>query len=63
MHMFLATGGEKTHDQKLDHNEHIDVEICSISDLKNFLVEKKIVQAMHVTCIMYGLMKLGELKL
>ena len=63
MHMFLATGGEKTHDQKLDHNEHIDVEICSISDLKNFLVEKKILQAMHVTCIMYGLMKLGELKL
>ena len=63
MHMFLATGGEKTHDQNLDQNEHIDVELCSIADLKKFLSEGKIVQAMHVTCIMYGLTKLGELSM
>jgi ADP-ribose diphosphatase len=61
MHMFLATGGEKTHDQRLDHNENIDVELYSIDELKTFMKENKIVQAMHVTCILYGLEKMGEL--
>ena len=58
MHMFLATGGKKISEQQLDHNEEIDVELYSIDDLKNFIRENKIVQAMHVTCIMYGLEKL-----
>jgi 8-oxo-dGTP pyrophosphatase MutT (NUDIX family) len=61
MHMFLATGGKKTHHQKLDHNESIDVELYNIDELKMFIKENKIVQAMHTTCIMYGLEKLGEL--
>ena len=61
MHMFLATGGTKTHDQKLDHNENIDVELCSIAELKDLLKTHKIIQAMHVTCIMYALDELGEL--
>jgi len=61
MHMFLATGGDKTHDQKLDDNESIEVELYSIDGLKSLLKENKIVQAMHVTCIMYALDKLGEL--
>jgi 8-oxo-dGTP pyrophosphatase MutT (NUDIX family) len=63
MHMFLALGGHKTHDQKLDHNEHIEVELFKIDELKTLLRENKIIQAMHVTCIMYALDKLGELKL
>jgi ADP-ribose pyrophosphatase len=63
MHMFLAKGGVKTHDQKLDHNEEIDVELFSIDELKDLLKENKIVQSMHVTCILYGLQKLGELNL
>jgi len=63
MHMFLATGGVKTHDQKLDHNEEIDVKLYSIAGVKDLIKENKIVQAMHVTCILYGLQKLGELKL
>src|SRR2546423_12676192 len=54
MHMFLATGGKKIQEQQLDHNEEIDVELYSIEELKNLLRENKIVQAMHVTCIMYG---------
>ena len=61
MHMFLATGGDKTHDQNLDDNESIEVELYSIDALKSLLKENKIVQAMHVTCIMYALDKLGEL--
>ena len=62
MHMFLATGGKKTHDQKLDHNENIEVELCSIGELKKLLKTHKIIQAMHVTCMMYALGKLGEMK-
>ena len=61
MHMFLAKGGKKVAEQKLDHNEEIIVELCSIDELKNLLKENKIVQAMHVTCILYALDKLGEL--
>jgi 8-oxo-dGTP pyrophosphatase MutT (NUDIX family) len=63
MHMFLATGGKKTHNQKLDHNENIEVELSTVAELKVLIKENKIVQAMHVTCIMYGLEKLGELKI
>ena len=62
MHMYLATGGKKTHQQKLDENESIDVELYSMDELKNLLSQNKIIQAMHVACIMYGLEKLKELK-
>ena len=61
MHMFLAKGGKKTGEQKLDHNEEIIVELYSIDELKNMIHENKIVQAMHVTCILYALEKLGQL--
>ena len=63
MHMFLATGGRKVGDQSLDHNEDIEVVPVSIDELKKLLREGGIVQAMHVTTIMYALEKLGELKL
>lgn len=63
MHMFLATDGVKTHEQKLDHNEDIDVQLYTVNELKNLIKENKIVQAMHVTCILYGLQKLGDLEL
>jgi len=46
----------------LDHNENIDVELYSIDELKIFMKENKIVQAMHITCITYGLEKMGELR-
>jgi ADP-ribose pyrophosphatase len=59
MHMFLATGGRKIQDQQLDQNEEIEVELYSIDELKKLLDENKIIQAMHVTCIMYGFKKLG----
>ena len=61
MHMFLARGGKKVGEQKLDHNEEIIVELYSIDELKNLVRENKIIQAMHVTCILYALEKLGEL--
>jgi 8-oxo-dGTP pyrophosphatase MutT (NUDIX family) len=62
MHMYLAKGGKKVASQELDHNEEIEIDLVSIDELKQMLRENKIVQAMHVTCIMYALEKMGELK-
>ena len=62
MHMFLAKGGKKIASQDLDHNEEIEIDLVSIDELKQMLRENKIVQSMHVTCIMYALEKMGELK-
>ena len=62
MHMFLATGGKKVSEQKLDSNEEIVVEFYTLDELKQLVKEKKIIQSMHVTCIMYALEKINELK-
>ena len=62
MHMYLAKGGRKIASQELDHNEEIEVDLVSIDELKQMLRENKIVQAMHVTCIMYALERMGELR-
>ena len=61
MHMFLAKGGKKVSVQKLDHNEEIIVELYSIDEIKKMVRENKIIQSMHVTCILYALEKIGEL--
>ena len=61
MHMFLATGGKKVAAQQLDGNEEIEVELFTIEEVKQLLKENKIIQSMHVTCIMYALNKLNEL--
>lgn len=60
MHMFLARGGKKVGEQKLDHNEEIIVELITIEELKKLVRENEIVQSMHVTCILYALEKLNE---
>ena len=62
LHMFLATGGKKIALQQLDANEEIEIVLLSIDELKQLLRENKIVQSMHVSCIMYALEKLNELK-
>lgn len=61
LHMFLARGGKKVSEQNLDENEEIEVVEMTIDELKQLLRENKIVQAMHVSCILYALEKLGEL--
>ena len=58
MHMFLAKGGKKIQEQQLDGNEEIEVELFTIDEVKQMISENKIVQAMHVACIMYALEKL-----
>jgi ADP-ribose pyrophosphatase len=62
LHMFLAHGGKKTSEQKLDPNEEIEVELYTIDEVKQLLKENKIIQAMHVSCLLYALDKLGELQ-
>lgn len=59
MHMFLATGGNKISDQKLDANEEINVELFTIDELKKLVSERAIIQAMHLSCILYALRELG----
>lgn len=60
LHMFLARGGRKVAEQQLDPNEEIEVEYWTLDQLKEAVRNNQIIQAMHVTCIMYALQKLGE---
>lgn len=62
LHMFLAKGGKKVAEQKLDANEEIEVVYLTIDELKQLLKENKIIQAMHVSCMLYALERLNELK-
>lgn len=62
LHMFLAKGGEKVAEQKLDETEDVEVTIYTIDEVKQLLKENKIVQSLHVSCIFYALNKLGEMK-
>jgi hypothetical protein len=59
--MFLARGGKKVGNQQLDPNEEIEVMEVSIDELKSLIRENKIVQSMHISCMLYGLEKLKEL--
>jgi ADP-ribose diphosphatase len=62
MYMYLARGGKKVAAQDLDQNEEIEISLVTIEELKQLLRDNKIIQAMHVTCILYALERLGELK-
>jgi ADP-ribose pyrophosphatase len=62
LHMFLARGGKKIAEQKLDANEEIEVLLLSVDELKQLVRENKIVQSMHISCILYALEKLNELQ-
>ena len=62
MHMFLAKGGKKIAAQSLDPNEEIEINLVTIDQLKQLMRENKIIQSMHMTCILYALEKLGALK-
>ncbi len=63
LYMYLAKGGKKISEQRLDQHEEIEVVIVSIEELKTLVRENKIAQAMHVSCILYALEKLSEINL
>ncbi len=60
-HMFLASGGEKVGEQKLDETEDLEIILCTIEEIKYLVRENKIMQSLHVNTIMYALNKLGKL--
>ncbi len=60
--MFFATGGEKIAEQQLDKNEEIEIVELSIEELMEQVMAQKIIQAVHVNCIFFALMKMGKLK-
>jgi hypothetical protein len=60
--MYLARGGEKVAEQKLDETEDVEVVIYTFDEVKQLLKENKIVQSLHVSCIFYALDHLGEMK-
>jgi len=60
-HCYLARGGKKVQGQHLDEQEQIEVEEYTIEEVKQFLADNKITQALHVSTLFYALMKLGEL--
>lgn len=62
-HMFLATGGTKVQEQDLDENEEIEVMTLSVEEVKQLLRDNKIVQALHVTNILYAFEKTGDIKM
>ncbi|MHA4893112.1 NUDIX hydrolase [Pedobacter sp. PWIIR3] len=59
---YLLKGGIKTHEQHLDDHEILEVQEYTIDEVKTFLKENLIAQALHSNALFYGLMKLGELK-
>jgi 8-oxo-dGTP pyrophosphatase MutT (NUDIX family) len=63
MHMFLAKGGVLAHEQEMDDNEDIAVELYDLDEVRTFLREGKILQSMHATALFHALDRLGMIKL
>lgn len=61
LHMYLATEGELMGDQHLDENEDLEVELFTLDEIKQLLMENKIIQSMHTTALFYALLKMGKL--
>jgi 8-oxo-dGTP pyrophosphatase MutT (NUDIX family) len=61
MHMFIATGGKKVQEQKLDEHEEIEVLEFTMQELQELIEEKRIIQSMHMTTIFYALRYLDKL--
>ena len=59
---YLAKGGRKVQEQKLDEQEELVVEIFTIAEVKQLLADNKIAQALHCAGLFYALLRLGELK-
>ena len=59
--LYLATGGHKVAEQKLDYNEEIEIKLFSLEEVREMLVNSEIKQALHATCIFYGFSKLDNL--
>ena len=57
-YFYLAKGGKKIKEQKLDANEEIEIVLVPLQELKSMLQRNEIVQALHVSCMHYAFDKL-----
>lgn len=60
-YLYLARGGKKVAEQKLDETEQLTVYELSVPEVRDLLVQNKIEQALHCTTLFYAFMKLGEI--
>jgi 8-oxo-dGTP pyrophosphatase MutT (NUDIX family) len=60
-HLYLAQGGKKVAAQSLDHNEEIEVLQMPVEEVRAMLLNNEIVQALHVSCLLYAFNKLDSL--
>jgi ADP-ribose pyrophosphatase len=56
---YLAKGGKKVQEQKLDEQEELVVETFTIPEVKQLLADNKIAQSLHCTGLFYAFIKLG----
>ena len=60
-YFFLARGGKRTGHQKFDENEFLSLEKISLKELKELLLDNKMVQSLHANCIFYALQHMKQL--
>lgn len=53
-HFFIAMGGKYITNQKLDHNEEIDIHLKPIEEVRELLMKGEIKQSMHALCMFYA---------
>lgn len=58
-HCFLARGGRKVSEQNLDRGEEIIIELVSVDELKQLVLDNEFGQALHTSGIFYALRRLG----
>ena len=61
-YLFLARGGKKVASQSLDANEEIELLQIPLEELRSMLSKNEIVQALHVSCLLYAFKKLDSEK-
>jgi len=59
--LYLARGGKQVAGQQLDHNEEIEIIKVPLNELRRMVNNNEIVQALHLSCLLYAFKKLdGE---
>lgn len=60
-YLYLARGGKKVAMQSLDHNEEIELLLVPLEEVRSMLLNNEIVQALHVSCLLYAFQKLDTM--
>lgn len=60
-YLYIATGGKKTGEQKLDANEEIEIILKPLPEVRMMLRHNEIKQSMHALCLFYGFEYLDSL--